>query len=534
MTISLLFLLVFIAANLIAGALVPLRDVTNKEQFTLAGRSLAGLLLFATMAATNFSAFTIFGLSGAGYRIGWAYYPAMAFGTGFMALSFIVFGLPMYRFAKKHGWISPAQFIEARYQSKTLSNIYAFVILLITVPYVAIQARSGGILIQSITGLPYETSVALILLVVTLYVLRGGMKSVVYTDVLQLLVLLSLSAVGFIIIYLGSRAAGLQTALIALQNRSGANNSFPFTSYVSMILLWLLADPMFPQLFQRFFSARDERSLIRTAALYPLVTGLLFFMTIGVGVFGAILVPNLSATESDQIFMKAAVAVGGKWLPPLLSIAGLAALLSTMDSQLLSVSTICVEAFVPKDLKTLRSERMVVFTIALLGYFGALFPVKTILDFLSSTAFPAYAVLAPLFLWGLYSPRVGKHTAFLVLLVGLGLVVIQFFGWKPGAIPTVVFNLVVQAGLLWGGTYIWDRSRLSSPFVVPFFAFISVRQLLVFLLILLCSFDIWNYGRSSVLFLGIPGFVWYSLFLCVLLSIAIMVQIKVKENSVKN
>ncbi|MCA1949043.1 MAG: sodium:solute symporter family protein, partial [Treponema sp.] len=438
----------------------------------------------------------------------------------------IVFGIPMYRFAKKHGWISPAQFIEARYKSKTLSNIYAVVILLITIPYVAIQARSGGMLIQSVSGLPYEASVALIVLVVTLYVLRGGMKSVVYTDVLQLLVFLSLSAVGFFIIYMASRKAGLQTALQALQNRSGNNNSFPFTSYVSMILLWFLADPMFPQLFQRFFSARDERALIKTAALYPLVTGVLFFMTIGVGVFGSLLVPNLSSAESDQIFMKAAAAVGGKWLPPLLSIAGLAALLSTMDSQLLSVSTICVEAFVPGDLKNLRSERFVVFAIALLGYLGALFPVKTILDFLSSTAFPAYAAVAPIFFIGLFSPRIGKRSAFFALITGLGLVVMQFLGWKPGAVPTVVFNLAVQLGLLWGGALLWDRHRLAASFVVPFTSLMSSRQVLVFLGILILSFDIWNYGRNPVLLLGIPGFVWYSLFLCVLLSIAIIVQFK--------
>ena len=55
--------------------------------FFLAGRSLRPLLLFVTMAATNFSAFTIFGLSGSGYRNGYAFYPLMAFGTGFMALT---------------------------------------------------------------------------------------------------------------------------------------------------------------------------------------------------------------------------------------------------------------------------------------------------------------------------------------------------------------------------------------------------------------------------------------------------------------
>ncbi|MFP4491525.1 MAG: hypothetical protein ACLFNZ_08615 [Spirochaetaceae bacterium] len=42
------------------------------------------------MAATNFSAFTFFGLSGAGYRTGYAFFPIMAYGTGFMALSFFM------------------------------------------------------------------------------------------------------------------------------------------------------------------------------------------------------------------------------------------------------------------------------------------------------------------------------------------------------------------------------------------------------------------------------------------------------------
>lgn len=500
--------------------------MTSREQFTLAGRSLSGLLLFATMAATNFSAFTVFGLSGAGYRIGWAYYPAMAFGTGFMALSFIVLGIPMLRFSKIYGWISPAQFIETRYKSALLSKFYAFLIVVITIPYVAIQARSGGLLIQSISGIPFPVSTALVVLLVMLYVFRGGMKSVVYTDVLQLLILVILSCLAFAIIGFGIHKVSANESFALLQDRGGANNSFPLISFFSTMVLWFLADPMFPQLFQRFFSARNEKALVKTAALYPIITGLLFFMTIGAGVFGSVLVAGLSPSESDQVFIKATTKLGGPLLAGVLSLAGLAALLSTMDSQLLSVATITVEAFLPKHVRTIMAERLMVVVIALFGYLGALLPIKTILDFLSSTAFPAYAIMAPLFFGGLYSKHIGKKSAFLALLLGIGLVVLEFNGWKPPFLPNVVFNLMIQIILLVLGALLFDRQNCESDVVITLSSVVSRKHLLIFAGIFLCAIDVWNYGRPAKLFAGIPVFVWYSFCLCVVLSVAIWVQFK--------
>jgi len=77
------------------GLLFRRRSRPAPWSFFLAGRGIGRLVLFFTMAATNFSAFTIFGLSGAGYRIGYAFYPVMGFGTGFMALGMWVIGSRM-------------------------------------------------------------------------------------------------------------------------------------------------------------------------------------------------------------------------------------------------------------------------------------------------------------------------------------------------------------------------------------------------------------------------------------------------------
>ena len=43
---------------------------TDDDSYFLADRSLAWPMLLVTMAATNFSAFTVYGSSGAGYRVG--------------------------------------------------------------------------------------------------------------------------------------------------------------------------------------------------------------------------------------------------------------------------------------------------------------------------------------------------------------------------------------------------------------------------------------------------------------------------------
>ena len=75
---------------LIIGFLARTRWKSSPEAYFLADRKLGTLVLLGTMAATNFSAFTVFGTSGAGYRDGYAFFPIMGFGTGFMALTFWV------------------------------------------------------------------------------------------------------------------------------------------------------------------------------------------------------------------------------------------------------------------------------------------------------------------------------------------------------------------------------------------------------------------------------------------------------------
>ena len=83
------------------------------ETYFLADRQFGTLILLSTMVATNFSAFTVFGTSGAGYRDGYAFFPIMGFGTGFMALTFWFLGRKIWEVGRDRGVVTPPELVKS-------------------------------------------------------------------------------------------------------------------------------------------------------------------------------------------------------------------------------------------------------------------------------------------------------------------------------------------------------------------------------------------------------------------------------------
>ena len=176
MTTKLLVLVLYFLAVLAIGYLTRTRWGSTPSNYFLADLRLGTLVLLATMAATNFSAFTVFGTSGAGYRDGWGFFPIMGFGTGFMALSFWLIGRRAWRVGCERGIITPAELVQSLYGSRILGVLFALVMILFTVPYLALQPMAAGYALQEITGLPYRHGSVLVTGMIVLYTLRGGMR----------------------------------------------------------------------------------------------------------------------------------------------------------------------------------------------------------------------------------------------------------------------------------------------------------------------------------------------------------------------
>jgi SSS family solute:Na+ symporter len=525
MAVRVCIVLVYLVLMVVIGIAVRQRSSASTVEFLLAGRGLGRLLLFITMAATNFSAYTIFGLSGAGYRIGYAYYPVMSFGTGFMALAMYVVGRRILVLAKERGYVTPTDFVADRYGSRAFTVLFSVVLVAFTLPYIAIQAVSSGKSLEALVGIPYAGGALLVTGCIVAYVVLGGMRSVAWTDVVQSLMMIGFTLAAFLLI---ARASGgfqrvsreLADAFPGLYSRPGLDGSMSPGIWFGFLFLWFFADPMFPQLFQKLIAARDARSLKATVVLYPIVTAGLFFLTVSIGIMGRHSFPGLPASQSESIFPMLLMRFASPAVGTLLLTGGLAALMSTMDSQLLTLGSLVTHDFLPAMRRGVGVQRVTIAALGLLGFLIALRPPVTILDFMNRSSFTGLAVLAPSVLGGLYWRRASAYGAAASVLVGEALVFLFYFDVLsvPGLQPVV--PAVAAAAAVFVLVSLAAPSRRGNPDIAAPIGRRAWLLALPFALLFLLANDFWAWGRTPVLVLGLPIWVWYSIGLCALLSLA--------------
>lgn len=505
----------------------------SANDFFLGGRNLGPFLLFSTMAATNFSAFTIFGFSGAGYRLGYAFYPLMAFGTGFMAISFCFMGKKVYEIAKERGYISPAELIGKCYQSRFLQILIFVVMVVFTIPYIAIQPISAGYTLESLLGIPYFWGGALVMGIIVLYVFIGGFRGVVWTDAVQgaMMVVLMFAAL-FLLAKPYGGIIKINEAVYQkfpeLFSRPGPNNAFPISIWFSYLLLWLLCDPMFPQLFQRFLAAKNARSLDLTMLAYPAITGFLFLFPVAIGVIGRFSFPNLSGKEADRILPLLLAQHADNWLGALILTAGLAALMSTLDSQLLTLSSMFTRDIFPDHHSEEKQNwlgKLFVIILAGIGLLIAQSPPAPILIIATET-FTGLAVLFPAVLGGLYWPSATARGAIFSILVGEALVVVHYFKLLPtcGFLPVIPIILITSIVFIivsiMDAYFLQKKKRLLIKETIKIKWKKVAWPLFIFSLLFFLGIDFWAWGSSTPLLFGFPWWIWYFIFLNILTMLA--------------
>ena len=520
---------------LFIGFIARTRWKSSPETYFLADRKLGTLVLLGTMVATNFSAFTVFGTSGAGYRDGYAFFPIMGFGTGFMALTFWILGRKIWRVGRDRGVVTPPEMIRVIYESPFLSFLFALVMIVFTIPYLALQPMAAGYALEALVGIPYFTGCLTVTGIIVLYTLRGGLRAVAWTDLFQGALMAVLLGVCLILAakHHGGFAAANQKVLAMnpdLFSRPGASGKYTLTIWFSFIMLWFFCDPMFPQLFQRFFSARNERALSLTMIFYPLVCTVIFFMPIAVGVLGHLSFPDLAGKEADRILPMLITLISGDVMSALVIACGLAALMSTMDSQLLTLSSIFTRDIFPlftgRQVGSNAAGRVFVIVLSLAGLALAYRPPATILQIATQT-FTGLAVLFPTVIFGLYLKNVRALPAVLSILSGEGLMLLCYFRVLPtwGFLPVVPVMAVTFAvylmahgimlrreGLLHLRTPVW----LGNPYLYP--------MLGIFLLAL----DFWAWGKTHPRWAGMPTWLGYFVMLSALQT-ALMLRLVMKS-----
>jgi len=507
---------VYFLIVLAIGFVARTRWKSSPEAYFLADRKLGSVVLLGTMVATNFSAFTVFGTSGAGYRDGYAFFPIMGFGTGFMALTFWLIGRKAWLLGRAYGLVTPSELINKLYGSPLLSFLFALVMIVFTLPYLALQPMAAGYALEELLGLPYFYGCLLVTGIIMLYTLRGGLRAVAWTDLFQgtLMFILLVAALVTIASHHGGFVEANERVLATnpdLFARPGGLGAYSPGIWFSFMALWFFCDPMFPQLFQRFFSAGNERSLSYTMLLYPAVCTVVFFMPISIGVLGRLSYPDLVGRQADRILPMVLNSISGDVMAALVIAAGLAALMSTMDSQLLTLSSIFTRDIFPLIRKN-RAQgsaagRIFVVLLSLAGLALAYKPPATILQIATQT-FTGLAVLFPTVIFGLYFKRVFAPSAILSIAAGEAALICFYFKWVTDStfLPVMwIMALSFAVYLVVHGIMVGREGRLRLQYP----AWLSDRNIWVLVVIFMLAMDFWAWGKNTPVVFGVPLWVGY-------------------------
>ena len=500
------------------------RDVgRDDESYYLAGRSLAGPILLATMAATNFSAFTVYGASGAAYRIGLSFLPIMAFGTGFMAVSMYSLGKRARALSAKHGAMTAPEMIFGQTGSKQAQKTMASVLVIATIPYLALQPRAAGIVVSALFGGPEWIGAVLVTILVVAYTLTGGLKAVVRTDLAQGLIALILLWVGLALVV--NDAGGLQNAMSSLASSQpsllGREGNYTLLIWSCTLLLWFFADPMFPQLYQRLCAAKSDEDIGFMAKAYPAIAWLAFLPPILIGALGHLEFSGMDRAGSDNILPMQIMESGGVWLGGLVLVAGLAALMSTMDSQLLATGSLVTRDLLSKSGSGEGRQRdMVIIALAILGLVLSLWSDLSILD-LGLLAFSMYAVLFPSVYLAAHFEELDGRAVIASILSGEAMVLLAveypafYSDWwiEPvgPAMPTIVVpSLLVAILVLVVVNHVISNRSLSevvSTIVPDRRKFVPTLGLLA---VFILAHDYWWWEENATWLLGIPVWIWWA------------------------
>jgi len=216
-----------------------MKEDTSSDYF-LAGRDATWIAIGASIFASNIGSEHLVGLAGAGASSG----IAMAHWEmhGWMIL---ILGWLFVPFYARSGVFTMPEFLERRYNSASRSLLSIISLVSYVLTKVAVTVYAGGVVfkevfgIESVWGIDFFWFGAIGLVIVTgIYTVIGGMKSVLYTSVLQTPILL-IGSITIVIIGLIKVGGWSELEAICSTNLTDQGDSM-------MALVRSPKDPVFP------------------------------------------------------------------------------------------------------------------------------------------------------------------------------------------------------------------------------------------------------------------------------------------------
>lgn len=157
----------------------------SSVDYFLAGKNQGWLVIGASLFASNIGSEIILGVSGAGAR---ADMPTANFEI-IASLVLILFGWVFVPFYLRSGVYTMPEFLEKRYSRACRNYLSVVSVLAYIITKISLIIFAGALVFE-VLGIPFWTGAIITVVATGLYTVLGGLKAVIYTDMVQAFVLL--------------------------------------------------------------------------------------------------------------------------------------------------------------------------------------------------------------------------------------------------------------------------------------------------------------------------------------------------------
>ncbi|MDZ7671689.1 MAG: sodium/proline symporter PutP [Halanaerobiales bacterium] len=439
------------------------RQNENISDYFLGGRSLNPYVTALSAQASDMSGWLLMGFPGAIYAGG---FNAMWIGIGLAIGTYLNWQFTaqrLRRYTEVVDSITIADFFENRFKDKSraLRVVTALAILVFFTIYVSSGLVAGGLLFENILGINYQLAVILAVIVIGLYTFLGGFLAVSWTDFVQgTLMVVALIIVPITIISIRGGFAEVFNQIASINPDlldASKTVSYSFAedvkwittseslSFLSLISLlgWGLGYFGMPHILVRFMGIKSAKQIPKSQLVGVTWVVVSLIGAVFVGALGIIAAPE-ALQNTETVFLVLLQKLFNPWVAGIFLAAVLAAIMSTIDSQLLVSSSALAEDFYKSFLRPEASQkellwisRIAVLLITVIALYFALSG-GTILDIVSYAWAGLGASFGPAILFSLFWKKATRNGVLGGIITG-GLVVII---WKNFFAYTGLYEII--------------------------------------------------------------------------------------------
>lgn len=428
------------------------------EDYLLGGRGMGSWVTALSAQASDMSGWLLMGLPGAIYLSGisnmWIAV-GLVIGT-FLNWYFVAARLRLY--TGETGSMTLSSFFGSRFRdpSNSLRVISSIITLLFFTVYAAAGLVSAGKLFEEMFQIDYTLSVVIGMSVMIIYTLLGGFFAVSWTDFFQALLMIFAIVILPIIAYNNITTEQMVTAF---ENKVNAFNFLPEGTTFAVILgllstlAWGLGYFGQPHILVRFMSVKSIKHIPRSITIALIWVIISLTGAVIIGLLAVPIFPSLPKGQEEKVLIFMIVEYVSPYFVGVLLAAILAAIMSTISSQLLVCSSTLTEDIYANVIiknasnsKLLLMSRLNVVIISLIALVLSLDTDSNIFKLVTFSWGGFGAAFGPLVLMSLYSKKTTWYSALSGMIVGTVVMLSWYFSgmnqYLYEIVPGFVANLI--------------------------------------------------------------------------------------------